>query len=157
MTGAKKTVELGSESVIIQEVQPDRKKEKFFLEASMVNKGMDEVSRCSMSVDGNTWSVSAWYTESEFAGKGFGKKCLESLVQYASSKHGEPEAVEYIWNGQNLYVHDWMERHFSPVSKCPIAVQKYQFEDDWDSHIYKLDVASFLSYFGVDKEQTMEL
>lgn len=109
----------------------------------------NEVSKCVMSADKSNWRISAWYTKEECFGQGLGKKCMKELVHHIYSILGRPECIEYIWNGQNDYVYEWMERHFSPVSKCPIIVQKYQAEDDWDSHVYKLDVNAFLKYFEV--------
>ena len=66
------------------------------------------------------------------------------------SHHGAPDTVEYIWNGANQYVFDWLEENFGALSKCPIAVQKYASDDDWKSHIYILNREKFLKYFGVE-------
>lgn len=109
----------------------------------------NEISRCNILVNQGTWKISSWYTNEGYKGQGLGKKCMRELIQYIYLKMGKPEYVEYIWNGQNEYVYQWMERHFNPISKCPIAVQKYDMSDSWDSHIYKLNVDSFLNYFKV--------
>jgi hypothetical protein len=60
-----------------------------------------------------------------------------------------PNHIEYIWNGQNQYVYDWLVKNFDAVCECPIAVQKTQPGDDWDSHIYELDCNKVLSFAGV--------
>lgn len=82
---------------------------------------------------------------------------MKALVEYALAKLGEPETVEYVWNGQNQYVFCWLERHVSPVCKCPMAVQKPQPEDDWDSHVYTLDKGDFLGMMGREKVNGHEM
>ena len=112
-----------------------------------------EVSKCIIEVNKDTWQISSWYTKEDCLGQGFGKKCMRELINHIYSKLGEPSHIEYIWNGQNEYVHEWMQRNFYPISKCPIAVQKYQADDDWESHIYMLNVNAFLTYFGTKAEK----
>lgn len=107
------------------------------------------VCSCQMNVDSNAniWSISSWYTDPEYSNKGIGKKVLSEAISYTYEQFGEPTQVEYIWNRANQYVYDWLDRHFHAVCKCPIAVQKNQMEDSWDSHIYILDTDLFLQYF----------
>ena len=62
---------------------------------------------------------------------------------------GIPAHIEYIWNGQNQYVYDWLKKNFDAVCKCPIAAQKTQPGDDWDSHIYELDCNKVLRFAGI--------
>ena len=61
--------------------------------------------------------------------------------------YGLPKEVDYVWNGSNDYVIEWLNKHFGAISKCPIAVQKNSFDDDWDSHVYVLNRVKFLNYF----------
>ena len=68
----------------------------------------------------------------------------------------KPDKIEYIWNGANQYVYDWMTHHFDPISKCPIAVQKYASEDDWDSHVYILNVEKVLKYFEIKQKKGID-
>lgn len=95
----------------------------------------------------STWTVSSWYTEKSFCNKGYGRKTMEFLLRNMVSLLGLPSEVNYIWNGKNQYVFDWMERNFDAVSSCPLAVQKNQSDDDWESHVYVLSRNKFLSYF----------
>ena len=81
--------------------------------------------------------------------KGYGKATLKACLDEIYKKHGLPKRIEYIWNGTNSYVLDWLNKHFGAISKCPIAVQKYASEDDWDSHIYILNKDKFLNYFEI--------
>ena len=72
---------------------------------------------------------------------------LNKILQYLYRAYGKPSNIEYIWNGTNEYVFDWLVTHFNAVCKCPIAVQKTQADDDWSSHIYELNVNKVLKYF----------
>lgn len=45
--------------------------------------------------------------------------------------------------------YDWLVKNFDAVCECPIAVQKTQPGDDWDSHIYELDCNKVLRFAGV--------
>lgn len=116
-----------------------------------------EVSKCVIEVNNDTWQISAWYTKTDCLKQGFGKKCMRELIHHIYLKTGMPQYIEYIWNGQNEYVHEWMQHNFNPISKCPLAVQKYQADDDWESHIYKLNVDSFLKYFGIEYKSEEKL
>lgn len=111
--------------------------------------GKTEVCKCQINVDENTWTISSWYTVPRYGNKGFGTKTLKELLEVVYSKTGRPERIEYIWNGANSYVYDWLERNFGALSKCPIAIQKTQSDDDWDSHIYYLNVQKTLDYFDL--------
>lgn len=106
-----------------------------------------EVCKCQINLCGKTWTISSWYTDNKYLNKGIGSKTLKYLLRYLYEKFGVPDCVEYIWNGTNDYVYEWMKSHFGAISKCPIAVQKTQCEDDWDSHIYYLNVEKVLDYF----------
>lgn len=119
---------------------------------SIICELMDEntcISSCRINITGKTWTISSWYTAKNRKHNGYGKHVLQTAVQNAYSKTGRPDKVEYIWNGANQYVYDWMSKHFEPVSRCPLAVQKYASCDDWESHIYILNVEKVLNYFGI--------
>lgn len=117
----------------------------------------DVIGRCMMSEEKGAWTISEWYVNKEYQGKGIGTSLLDGSLKYMYEKFGEPSKIEYIWNGQNEYVMDWLTEHFSPVSKCPLAVQKTQAADDWDSHVYVLDKDSVLNYFGITNTKDAEL
>lgn len=106
-----------------------------------------EICKCQINVCKETWTISSWYTNKEYLNKGFGTKTLKYLLRYLYKMFGKPDCVEYIWNGANYYVYQWMESHFGAISKCPLAVQKVQCDDDWDSHIYYLNVDKVINYF----------
>ena len=104
---------------------------------------------CRVNFTDNTWTISSWYTAKNHKHQGIGKKTLQAALQKIYDITSKPDKIEYIWNGANQYVYDWMAHHFDPISKCPIAVQKYASEDDWDSHGYILNVEKVLKYFEI--------
>lgn len=111
----------------------------------------EQVSMCKINVnvinDKVRWEISEFFTEKKFMHQGFGKVTMRHLVQCLINKLGNPSSVEYIWNGANSYVLDWITEEFGAVCQCPIAVQKTQSDDDWSSHIYTLDKDRVLNYF----------
>ena len=109
----------------------------------------DIACSCQVNFTGNTWTISSWYTSKNYKHQGIGKKTLQTALVKVYSITSKPDKIEYIWNGANQYVYDWMIHHFDPISKCPIAVQKYASEDDWDSHVYILNVEKVLKYFEI--------
>ena len=112
-----------------------------------LNSGDIELCKCQINVCNKTWTISSWYTNKDYLNKGFGTKTLKHLLRFLYEQFGKPESVEYIWNGANYYVYQWMELNFGAISKCPLAVQKVQSDDDWDSHIYYLNVNKVIKYF----------
>ena len=111
----------------------------------------DKLCECKIDVDlgTKTWTISSWYTTDKHKHHGYGKLTLQECLKAISSVYGTPNTVEYIWNGANQYVFDWLEENFGALSKCPIAVQKYASDDDWESHIYILNREKFLRYFSI--------
>lgn len=107
----------------------------------------EEICKCQINVSNSTWTISSWYTDKKHLNKGIGTKTLKHLLKYLYKVFGTPKCVEYIWNGANEYVYEWMENNFGAISKCPIAVQKTQSDDDWSSHIYCLNVEKVIKYF----------
>ena len=101
--------------------------------------GEDHVCRCDISVDSGVWQITSWYTEKNFMHRGYGKKTLFHLLSYLRKEFGVPGSIEYVWNGANQYVMDWLKENFAPVSKLPLSVMKYSDVDDWLAHIYILD------------------
>ena len=118
----------------------------------------DKLCECKIDVDPltKTWTISSWYTTEGHKHHGFGKLTLQKCLDTISSVYGTPDIVEYIWNGANQYVFDWLEENFGALSKCPIAVQKYASDDDWESHIYILNREKFLKYFSIEDAQDQE-
>lgn len=112
--------------------------------------GADEVvCTCEISISRDAWNITAWYTKEGFKNKGLGKQTMQVALRYCRETYGEPQAMQYTWNGVNHYVLEWLEKNFDAVCTCPIAVQKNQSGDDWDSHIYGLDKEKVLQYFGL--------
>ena len=108
---------------------------------------------CSLVINndlGGKWTITSWYTKEGYMNKGYGTQLMRHAVKMMYEWYGKPYQIEYVWNGANQYVYDWLER-FDPVCKCPLAVLKMQNDDEWDAHIYLLDVDKFLDYFGVKK------
>lgn len=112
-------------------------------------------SICSCKVNFNAeekiWTIASWFTNEDMQGQGIGKETLANVLLLLYQKNGTPEEIKYIWNGMNSYVLEWMERHFDAKCSCPIAVQKKMPDDDWESHIYNLNVKKTLEYFGIVK------
>ena len=123
-------------------------KEKFI---TITYKDNEKVCECQIDIDkdSNVWTISSWYTMEGYKHKGYGTQTLQVCLCEINKKLGLPSKVEYIWNGANEYVFEWLNGHFGAVSKCPIAVQKYSFEDDWESHIYVLNKYKFIEYFSL--------
>lgn len=103
-------------------------------------------AKISYDVRDNSIEISKWQTAEKFRHSGYGKHCLRILLNEWVLTSGTPSIVKYIWNGTNKYVLDWMTKHFDAKCKCDITVQKTQAADDWDSHIYTLNVHKFFDY-----------
>lgn len=110
----------------------------------------EEVCKCTVSRDSNTWTISSWYTIKKYQHHGYGKLTLQECIKALAKKFIMPECVKYIWNGANQYVYDWLQENFDAVCECPIAVQKYSVEDDWSSHVYTLNKDKFFAYLLKD-------
>lgn len=106
----------------------------------------------SVNTKKNSWMISEWFVDKEYQNRGIGKNLFKQSLNYLNQHFPLPSKVEYIWNGANQYVFDWLQKNFAPVSQCPIFVQKYCTEDDWSSHIYTLDVRAVFSYFEINAE-----
>ncbi|MBO5389166.1 MAG: GNAT family N-acetyltransferase [Lachnospiraceae bacterium] len=111
--------------------------------------GDKKVGHSLISSTNNTWTITGWYIDEEYQNKGLGKELLHNSFTYLYNLFGTPNKIDYIWNGTNEYVIEWLRSNFSPISKCPIAVQKTQADDDWESHIYTLDKDKVLIYFNI--------
>lgn len=114
-----------------------------------------EVCNCKIyrkSDNTNTWVISAWFTEEGYNHQGIGTDILRHTLQNMEQVFGLPNQIEYIWNGQNQYVYDWLKKNFDAVCDCPISVQKIQTDDDWSSHIYILNRNRVLNFAGIEKE-----
>ncbi len=118
---------------------------------------LDDVKVCECKIDikkrTGTWTISSWYTTEGYKHRGYGTLTLQECLSKIHAACGTPEKVEYIWNGANEYVLEWLNEHFGAVSKCPIAVQKYASDDDWESHIYILNAQKFIEHFHLDRPE----
>ena len=114
------------------------------------------IGKCLVSFDYlsdfSNWTISGWYISKDFQNKGVGKELLRKTLLYLYKNFGEPNTIKYIWNGQNIFVYNWLAKNFDAVSNCPMVVQKYQSDDDWESHIYDLNKTKILDYFNISKE-----
>lgn len=130
------------------------------IEVSLIHENIP-VCKCRMYTDDSKkiWTISSWYTKKEFNHQGFGKKTLDKTVWEMYKQFDVPEKIDYIWNGANDYVYNWISKNFDAKSSCPIAVQKYATDDDWTSHIYNLNKEKFLKFFGIKevKQKTINL
>lgn len=116
-------------------------------------KDVEEACKCTLSIhkeNGITsWVISEWFTAEKLKHQGIGKKTMNELLKYCKYISGIPDMIEYIWNGENEYVMEWLSSNFNAVCECPIAVQKTQPDDDWTSHQYVLNKIKVLNYFGI--------
>lgn len=106
-------------------------------------------SRLSVDQTSNVWTISEWFVNSDYQNKGYGRTILFTALSELYNMYGLPFEIQYVWNGQNMYVYEWLSKYFRPISGCPIAIQKVASDDDWDSHIYKIDRDKVLSYFDI--------
>lgn len=106
-------------------------------------------SRLSVDKVANVWTISEWFVNGDYQNKGYGRTILFTALNELYSMYGMPFEIQYVWNGQNMYVYEWLSKYFKPVSECPIAIQKVASDDDWDSHIYKIDRDKVLQYFNI--------
>lgn len=100
----------------------------------------------------NSWMISEWFVNHDYQHQGLGTELFRESINYLSSNFPYPDKIEYVWNGANQYVYDWLQKKFSPVSQCPMTIQKFNADDDWLSHVYELDKKSLYDYFGVHEE-----
>lgn len=114
-----------------------------------------EICKCKINIDlkTNIWTISSWFVNKEYQNQGLGKLALSKLLNYLFIKYNTPDKIEYIWNGANAYVLEWLENHFNAICKCPIVIQKTMAEDDWLSHIYELDIEKVFEYFHIETEK----
>lgn len=101
----------------------------------------------NMAENNTFWTISSWYTEKGYCHNGIGKTCMKACMSDLRELFGEPKKIQYIWNGVNEYVIEFLTEHFDAVCNCPIAVQKTQTDDDWESHMYTLNKDKVLEYF----------
>lgn len=106
----------------------------------------------SVNAKTNSWMISEWFVDHTYQHQGIGKELFQKSIEFMNSHFPYPNKIKYVWNGANQYVYDWLQKNFSPVSQCPMAIQKFNADDDWLSHVYELDKKSLYDYFGVHEE-----
>lgn len=109
-----------------------------------------QVCKCIVDYKEKEWSISNWFVDKEFNHNGIGKTVLATVLHTLYNTTGKPDNISYIWNGASDYVGEWISKRFDAISSCPIAVQKYQCDDDWESHIYRLNTDKVLRYFNIN-------
>lgn len=124
-------------------------KRKIAYECDMMY-GDDVVSRCQINVQNDVWTIAEWFTTAKYQHHGYGTVLLKHLLGEIRKECELPGGFEYIWNGTNQYVYDWLNENFGALSKCPIAVLKVANDDDWLSHVYMLNREKFITYFNLD-------
>ena len=114
----------------------------------MIYKVSDKFGHCKISVDDDIWTISVWWVDEKYRNRGYGKKMLTSLIKQILRENACPNQIRYIWNGQNEYVHDWLNK-FNAKCVANINIVKNAPDDDWESRIYILDTEMFLKYCDV--------
>lgn len=120
------------------------------LSCRMFTDAGQEVCVCGISIGRqlNEWDITEWHTEEGFKHKGLGKATMQAALRACRERYGMPSGILYTWNGANAYVMDWLEKNFDARCTCPVAMQKNQCDDDWSSHIYRLDMDKVFRFFG---------
>ena len=108
-----------------------------------------EICKCRVNYNKNTWSISSWFTDKNYQNRGLGSQALRATLQAINGVVSKPISIEYIWNGTNSYVGEWITKHFDAKCKCPLVVLKETSSDNWESHIYELNVDKVLKYFNI--------
>lgn len=109
----------------------------------------ENICKCQIGIEKGVWTISAWFTKEEYKHQGIGKETMQYILRYMFETFGAPEEIDYIWNGTNQYVYDWIHNCFDAYCKCPIAIQKTQSDDDWSSHVYVLNHQKIFQYFKI--------
>lgn len=111
-----------------------------------------EFGHARITVCGNEWTITQWYIDGNYQGKGYGRTLMRAIVCHICNvTDSRPTTIKYIWNGVNGYVHEWLERNFNAVPLVNEWASKGMAEDDWSNHIYYLDVDLFSKYFMIDR------
>jgi len=105
----------------------------------------DVVSECKVCIDRNTklWNIIYWHTKKEYIHKGYGKLVLSKSLKGLKEKFGKPIRIEYIWNGVNYYVYEWLNKNFSPICTHIYGTGEIQMKS------YSLDIDSVVEFFGI--------
>ena len=93
-------------------------------------------------------TISSWYTLQEFQHQGLGTKNLKQNLNNVLYLFGKPKEIKYIWNGANKYVLDWLKTNFDATNNENISVLKNGSKDNWNNHIYNLNIEKFMKYFS---------
>lgn len=110
--------------------------------------GYTEIGHARVISEGSKWTITQWYINSDYMKKGYGRLLMRSVLRSMCNETDiRPTEVEYIWNGVNKYVHEWLERNFNATCKVNEWASKGSAEDDWSNHIYRLDANLFRNYF----------
>ena len=127
------------------------------METNIVING-EEISKCKINRDtenSGRWIISSWFTLDKYQHQGYGKAVLKEALEKMMAEYGSPTTIEYIWNGVNQYVFDWLNK-FDAVCKESLAVAKNECNDTWDAHIYILNSSKVLEYAGLMPQLTLE-
>jgi hypothetical protein len=110
-----------------------------------------KLCECRINVDenGKHWTISSWYVTKGNNHRGFGKATLTACLKAIYKEYGLPSHIDYIWNGANQYVMDWLTNHFDPICKLPLAVQKCDDIDDWTAHMYTINKDKLFEYLHI--------
>ncbi len=110
----------------------------------------EKIGDCHMSAEGGTWDISAWFIEKDYQNKGYGSYLLAKTIEKFVEIADHPDKIRYLWNGQNGYVKEWLDRFDATMEKSfPVAVMKYEdiYPDDFpEAHIFVLNKDKFLKY-----------
>lgn len=117
-----------------------------YIEAFLYSENDEVVSRCKITFTSEIWRITEWYTNENYQHQGYGLMVLRHAFKALLKYNGEPKEIHYVWNRENAYVFEWLEKHFAPVCFLPIEVRKYMNGDDWRAHIYVLDKERFIKY-----------
>lgn len=111
------------------------------------------VGICSIDVSPYQWVIAEWFVYGDRKHNGMGKNMMGLLVKSICEEFPIPERIMYNWNHDNYYVYDWMRKHFDAESIVSPQVAKNNFDDDKESHMFRLNINKFFEYFNIRKER----
>ena len=104
-------------------------------------------SQVNVDTKKSCFSISYWHTKQGYQKHGYGVETLKKNLENLVSVFGIPENFEYIWNGANQYVLDWLINNFDAKPVESLAIAKYEAGESWEGHVYVLNREKVVRFF----------
>ena len=109
-----------------------------------------DIGHCKIDYDSDSLIITEWYINSEYRHRGLGRLLLDKTLKIVIQNLGYlPAKIEYIWNGKNEYVLDWLTKNFNAKDIGDLNQKKYSPADTWENHRYTLNRENFVKYFNL--------